>query len=249
MNEWFVPDAWLSRVSGWPCYRHGHAGTSSADSLRGVMATLAGGGDAFFYAKLGVDRITDVTQLGRAGFVVVDTNVTLEWSGSDVPVGPAGDVVVVDALPAQHAALQDIAARSFRCSRFHLDPLFPNETANLIKRKWTESYCLGKRGTALYAAQVDGKPAGFLAAIETTEGVPSAAIDLVGVAPEYQGRGVGTALVMHFIERWRGRVVVLRVGTQIVNIPSLSLYERCGFRSAESAYVLHAHYRNGAVCQ
>ena len=33
----------------------------------------------------------------------------------------------------------------------------------------------------------------------------------------------------------------LRVGTQVANVPSLRLYENCGFRVAESAYVLHGH--------
>ena len=34
---------------------------------------------------------------------------------------------------------------------------------------------------------------------------------------------------------------MLRVGTQVANLPSISLYEKCGFHVAETTYVLHAH--------
>lgn len=217
--------------------------------LAGAMAELSEGQRAFFYAKLDTHRVAAVTRLARSGFAVVDTNVTLEWAGRQLPVGDGAGVRVMQAEPQHFGDLQDIAARCFRCSRFHLDPLFPDETANFLKRKWIESYCLGARGSVLYAATVGEAPAGFLAVIETKDGEWNAAIDLVGVAPNFQGRGVGTALVSHFLGQWKSRADRLLVGTQVANVRSLAFYEHQGFRTIGSAYVLHAHFRDGVSLQ
>ena len=74
-----------------------------------------------------------------------------------------------------------------------------------------------------------------------------AIIDLVGVDADHQGQGAGRALSRMFIDQWRGRADRLRVGTQISNIPAMRLYESIGFRATETAYVLHAHVKNGAL--
>jgi ribosomal protein S18 acetylase RimI-like enzyme len=80
--------------------------------------------------------------------------------------------------------------------------------------------------------------AGFLAVALSGE---AAVIDLVGVAPHMQSRGLGSALVQAFVSRWRSKAQVLRVGTQIANVASLRLYQRCGFWLEDARYVLHCH--------
>lgn len=215
--------------------------------LSAEMAKLANGGDAFFFAKLPTGNVAQSMILARVGFSVVDTGITFAWAGEDGGAPPAG-VSVGLVRPEQHPAVADVAGRCFRWSRFHLDPQIPVELANLVKRRWIENYCLGRRGSALYAGEVDGATAGFLAVIESTvHGRPVASIDLVGVAPEHQGRGVGAALVQRFVDEWYGRVSELRVGTQAANIQSIRFYERIGFRAVESTYVLHVHYRHGKI--
>ncbi len=247
----FSPDAWLGQTVGYPCYRfvRNDAEGMGAGDLEGAMAELSGGQRVFFYAKLEAHRVAAVATLERSGFAVVDTNVTLEWSGHRFPSGGGGDIHVMEALPCHFGELQDIAARCFRYSRFHLDSLFPAETANFLKRKWIENYCLGTRGSVLYAATAGETPAGFLAVIETEGGGRNAVIDLVGVTPDFQGRGIGKALVLHFLAQWQSRVDRLLVGTQVANVRSLAFYEQQGFRTVGSAYVLHAHFRNGVRLQ
>ncbi len=177
------------------------------------------------------------------GFNVVDVNVTLERTpGSQSSSSVGNSISVQQATPQDHEDVLNIAANCFVYSRFHLDPLLTQEMANMVKREWVRNYVKGKRGEALLVAKLDGKPVGFLAVLANKDSNGSCrVIDLVGVAPAHQGRGVGRAIVDHFIASSDGLCDSLRVGTQAANIPSLRLYESCGFRVADTTFVLHAH--------
>lgn len=182
--------------------------------------------------------------LANAGFYVVDVNVTLDLvkpvSCDDLN---NAEILVQDVEPVDHDTVLDIAATCFVYSRFHLDPQISNSTANRIKRDWLENYIRGERGERLLVAHRDGRPIGFLAVIAgDSEGRTCRTIDLVGVARDFQRRGVGRSLVAHFVQRYAGRVDLLRVGTQAANVPSLRLYESSGFKIVDTQYVLHAHF-------
>ena len=243
----FLPDVWLGETLGKPAFRWtGAEEDSMPERISNAMHELANGRGAFFFARVPAAHVPVASRLTSAGFRIVDTNVTLAWTATSLP--EASHVTVRDAREDQFGAVQDIASTTFRWSRFHLDPLIPKDVANRVKRLWIESYCRRRRGSALYAAEVDGRTAGFLAVIESRhDSRGTAIIDLVGVARGAEGRGVGTALTMHFVREWKDRADELRVGTQVANTRSLRLYERLGFRVAESAYVLHAHYRGGEL--
>lgn len=240
----FVPDTWLTQTTSFPCFRLN--GGETREGIRDEITRIAGAGKSFFYGKLPTYDVVGGASLTQSGFTVVDTNVILELKGGVSHGVPS--IIVEEARADQFQSLQDIAASCFRYSRFHLDPLFPKELADAIKRRWVENYCNRSRGSALYAARIDHVPVGFLAALTTGDaGQEAAVIDLLGVAPEYQRRGVGAALVMHFVDAWAGRVGRLRVGTQIANVASLRFYQRCGFEIAESSYVFHGHFIEGAA--
>lgn len=210
-------DEWLSRVLGFPV----HVGDEPAPGL--------------VYAKVATRDVERVAELEAVGFRVVDVNVTLERLMGAPADG--GDVFVEPARPDQHEALVDIAGRAFRWSRFHLDPLIPNELADRVKREWVRSYVTGTRGSELLAAADGGRAVGFLAVLADGE---VRVIDLIAVAPEAQGRGVGSALVAELLRRHPG-CERIRVGTQAANVDSLRFYERHGFAVAASDYVLHRH--------
>lgn len=189
----------------------------------------------FLYAKVPVANVMDVRRLTDVGFAVVDVNVTLQHDDSPPRPLPA-DVEIVEAEKHHELPLLDIAGSSFRHSRFHLDPGLPRALADHVKREWLRSCLEGARGDALLCAVVEGRAAGFLAALAPPD---AAVIDLIAV--DDQGRGIGGALVSAFVERYAGTRPVLRVGTQIANVHSLRLYNRHGFRVESAAYVLHLH--------
>lgn len=244
-----LEDKWLSGIFGYGVFKINvvPSSISSPESLDGVRDGVrehAGGRQAaMYYSKVDTAQVDLVRALGAAGLYVVDVNVTLGVDArSAAGVSKRGDVVVCEAEPRHHERLLEIATTCFQYSRFHLDPLISNETANLVKREWIHSYVRKERGDKLFAALLDGQPVGFLAVLASES--PSRrtrTIDLIGVAKTCQRRGVGQALVAYFIERYGDRCDWLQVGTQAANLPSIRLYEQMGFSVAQTQYVMHMH--------
>jgi len=246
-------DGWLSDVLGVSSWKVlGVAATVPPAEIKLGLLDRAGRGAAFFSAKIPTRDVAAVTNATRAGFSVVDVNVTFDWKdvAKDVSGNGAcgdGNLITETASVDDAAAIEAIAGHCFAFSRFHLDPVIGLERANEVKRRWARNACRG-RASAVYVARRQSTVTGFLAVLESKSGAGNdAIIDLVGVDADHQGQGAGRALSRMFIDQWRGHADRLRVGTQISNIPAMRLYESIGFRAAETAYVLHAHVKNGAL--
>jgi len=236
-------DVWLTSIFGYAVFNVSLPVPTEAATLLTSETVFREAKPAFYYSKLPTERVGDVSALTRLGFSVVDVSVTLERRGSALTGKPIRNVVAVrESRPTERADILEIAESCFVYSRFHLDPQIPNEVANAVKRAWVDNYCKRQRGDRLFVAEIDGTPVGFLAAIRRMVGKQRAwIIDLVGVHRDYQRRSVGRALVDCFVRESHADADMLKVGTQAANVPSIALYEKCGFRVAETAYVLHAH--------
>ena len=234
-----LEDRWLSAMFARPVFRLSLSVDEhpAMDGWRDHAHRLPA---AFYYARVESSRVGQVRALNAAGFHVVDVAITLTLEPPWPSAKPA--VPVSTARPEEEGPLAEIAGRCFTTSRFHRDPLIPKETADRIKREWISNYFRGTRGERLYSARIGSTPAGFLAvlAVPSEKGTVRV-IDLIGVDPAQQGRGVGTALLAHFIREEGPRSLRLEVGTQGANTRSLRLYERMGFRTARCQYVLHRH--------
>ncbi|MGZ3426747.1 MAG: N-acetyltransferase family protein [Polyangia bacterium] len=238
-------DGWLAELFGHPVFRVdvGSDGRDLAPSLRSHAQAQA---RAFYYAKIDCKRAGDVQQLGSAGMFVVDTNVGFELARPPARAGGSPGVTVDELTPGDADLVLDIAGSAYQYSRFHLDPLVPDELAHRIKREWCRNYVRKVRGDRLFVAKIDGRPVGFLAALRTgAHGREAAVIDLVGVDRGHQRRGVGAALTQAFIDHYRG-ATSLQVGTQVANVPSMRLYEQLGFSITKTQYVLHLHVQDGS---
>jgi ribosomal protein S18 acetylase RimI-like enzyme len=240
-----LEDAWLAQFLSPRAYRVVPSNDGHTTSRKN-LCTQPG----FYYAKVDTARLDHLNSLAAAGFQVVDVNLTFERqpAGEACPRPAPSDLSIRPPQPADHEALLAIAASCFKYSRFHLDPWIPQATADAIKRSWVENYLLGRRGESLWVAERAGRPVAFLCLLAAPgESGTVRIIDLVGVAPAYQGQGVGRSLVDFFITSSYPAYQLLRVGTQVANIPSVRLYETCGFRLAASTYVLHAHIATGGT--
>jgi ribosomal protein S18 acetylase RimI-like enzyme len=209
-------DAWLGQRLGRPTF-------TIEDDDDPSMAT----GPGFFQARVDCADVARVRDLEHAGFRVVDVNVTLRREAE--PLTNDGDVRVADAAPAQREAVLAIAADHFEVSRFHMDPAISDATASAIKRDWAASVLDGRRGERMLVAEVSGAVAGFLALLA------GPVIDLIAVRTDVRRSGAGRALVAACADQ------TLTVGTQIANTGALRFYERLGFLTVASRYVLHLH--------
>ena len=241
-------DRWLTEVLGYSVFAIGKTTHPiEMGSLRDVFSTAeASGGRALYYTKVDVDNSCLFSSFQNVGMQVVDVNVTLEMPAQKPHSELEGistednGVNIIGGEGFEKHSLLKIARNSFRYSRFHSDPLIDNRLADQAREAWLKSYLKGARGDRLFVAMKNGNVVGFLAAILDLD-QRMAVIDLMAVAHEYRGQKVGVRLVASFMEYYKDHCEIYRVGSQIANRAATSLYTKCGFEYANSAYVLHKH--------
>ena len=97
----------------------------------------------------------------------------------------------------------------------------------------TFEHLLNDASSHILAATMEGTPVGFINfTIRQTilHRSPSALIDELVVAEEYQGKGVGKQLVLAAIEKCRQLgCCEVEVSTEKTNLKAREFYKRCGF--------------------
>lgn len=166
--------------------------------------------------------------LERAGFCLID--VIIEYAK---PLSPSKNLSSRDVLrlasPEDVPKIADLAVSTFKMSRFHNDPLLSIEVAERVHREWVKNACIGVAADAVWVVGPESKVSGFVSCkIKDKVGT----IDLVAVAREHAGQGMGQSLVA-LAERWfisQGCVEV-RVQTQANNFAAMALYTSCEFKT------------------
>lgn len=157
-----------------------------------------------------------------------DILVTSEWSGTEPPtsVAASGLSFLVGEGLAQEPAreLGAFFARQLRRSHWHADPRIAPAAATALFAAWGENDARG-RAARVWQVRAKGVLVGALAAIVRG---PIAAVDLVAVAEELRGQGVGAHLLHEFVAWALGLGLRPQIGTQADN-PALRLYQRQGF--------------------
>ncbi|MBN2734997.1 MAG: GNAT family N-acetyltransferase [Methanomicrobiaceae archaeon] len=243
------PDEWLSRILEYGAFRIVKLDQSPELSKEDLINNSENH-SSFFFVKVPVIQTGLVHSLCNAGFQVVDVNVTFERKLSLDPniCDTSSELTIRDLRESDHKILLEIAETGFKYSRFHLDPFITLQTANKIKREWLNSYLKGSRGDGIIVAEKDERPVGFLANLHIVDsGQNIRVIDLICVDRDSQKQGIGKEMISHLIKKSSDQFSVLRVGTQIANIPSMSLYSRCKFEIVKAEYVLHAHLKDGVI--
>lgn len=194
----------------------------------------------FLFAKVPVESLACVSFLEERGFHLIDTSISFEKPITALQE-KKGYCDVRFATPDDEVQTVELARKSFKYSRFHMDSFFSKEVANNIKAKWVHSYFLGKRGDALIVALIDKTVVGFLQLIQ--ERKKTLIIDLIAVDSNFRGKGIAKDMIV-FSQIHFKNLDYIRAGTQLANRPSVSLYENLCFRFAEANYVFHYHGHN-----
>ncbi len=231
MGNILQQDIWLSKLLRRPAYH-------VSDNIQDLSRDLLPFDQAFVDAKVEVSLLHQLHHLENLGFRLIDTNLQLFLKHMNLlqkeALKPCRWATARD-----EAEVTEIAAQSFKVSRFHLDPQIPDKIANEIKAVWAQSYFMGQRGNWMVVATVNDHVAGFLQLLRGSE--DTLIIDLLAVAPIYRGQGLAKSMIVYAANNCLQSLQKIQVGTQVVNIPALNLYRSLGFQIEQAKYVLHLH--------
>ena len=230
-----VPDEWLSRILGYHVYR---LNIARRESYCGDLELDWPPDDRWFiYTKAPTNGLELVNALEDASFRLIECNLQLEKFMNPM-------IEHIDLNRVRFAELQDetavrsVSEHSFVYSRFHLDPLIPNNLADRVKAEWAVNYFTGQRGDAMVLVEEKGKVAGFLQLLFQDDVL---VIDLIAVDSAWRKMGLARDMIT-FAQCNLPEFRLFRVGTQVSNVPSIRLYEKLGFSIVKSEYVLHRHF-------
>jgi ribosomal protein S18 acetylase RimI-like enzyme len=210
--------------------------------LKSLVTDLSKESFKLVIARNPMDDVPTINALEREGAIVTDVLVTLQRDTKNLPPSQPSlqGVRIVQADENDEGDAVKIAKSVFRIDHFHSDQRLPNSKSDELYAKWT-SNCFHGLADAVLAAKKGSNVLGFITCkIENlTPQYKYGVIDLVGVAKESKGKGVGTALVAGALKWFSKSVPSVHVGTQSGNINALRLYEKSGFKATSAEATLH----------
>ncbi|WP_420549394.1 GNAT family N-acetyltransferase [Curvivirga sp.] len=165
----------------------------------------------------------DLSFLEQAGFYSVEMLTTLERKINPETKWP--DHIQIANID-DASSVAEIAGKCFSDDRYHIDKAIDNKIADAIKSQWMYNAVSG-RADIVFLYKEAGKILGFNSCMLRDK---VASIDLIGVLPNLQRRGVGKALVQAMENHYAGKAAFLRLGTQAANLKSQKFYQKLGFQ-------------------
>jgi ribosomal protein S18 acetylase RimI-like enzyme len=238
-----IKDKFLSSVFGYECWNLG------SDVGRGLsLWHQQGRARRFGFAKVATGSEAVVGELSAHNFQLIETQVVFNSDSSrSVPSTESKDkslLTIRPMTPRDAPLIAELAARSFRGSRFHRDVKVPKNVGDEVKRQWGKNLATGLRPSDSYVClNADQAIVGFVSLVETARSPDSYeyTIDLIAVDEKHRQIGVGRFLVNHAQTITSRRGATLFAGTQANNEAAINLYQRNGMTLYSSSYVLHAH--------
>jgi ribosomal protein S18 acetylase RimI-like enzyme len=157
----------------------------------------------------------------------------LDRSRSKIPSG------IDQATKEDAEGCAEVGRQAFRSDRFHRDRELNAAAADALKAAWMRNACLGRADRVLVARNSQ-RIIGANACLRYGDDV---VIDLIGVLPEAQGRGIGRKLVDAALACYAGTAARMLVGTQLTNAASIALYRATGFSPLDEKITFHVHMR------
>ena len=218
-------------------------------ALKACIADAKRNSIRFFSLRLEENALAALHTAEEVGFRVIESFLTFRRpTTEEIPLGvdsalePATTFYVRRARPADMETVADLAFRTFQFFRLFADPCIPEERARHSRQEWVRNGFKG-RADAMYVAESGNYLAGFalLQLKIGANGEKIGVIELIAVAAEFSGRGIGKALVAQFIRHYQGKASEIEVGTQDKNTRAVGLYIRMGFRLVRSEFSLHRY--------
>jgi ribosomal protein S18 acetylase RimI-like enzyme len=196
------------------------------------------------YVKISTSLLDEIQLVENLGFNIIDTNILLYRKNIGCLVNQSiprhYSIRMSQAVDCDYVG--NIARDNFRFSRFHQDRRVNKTAADRIKQVWAENFFSGNRGDYMIVACYNDQPVGFTQIVRKNDS--DLIIDLIAVDSPHHGIGLASAMINFLINEIAPNLsdnTGIIVGTQISNLPSLSLYQKLGFKIISSDYVFHHH--------
>jgi dTDP-4-amino-4,6-dideoxy-D-galactose acyltransferase len=161
------------------------------------------------------------------GYHLVDLRITLSAQLKDLSIVQNQDSSIRYANESDILALKTIAGLNHTNSRFFTDQHFDREKCRSLYEIWIEK-CVRAPNGHVFVWEDSRKAIAYVSASLEPDGTGK--IELVGISPEWQGKGIGKQLISaaqcYFAAN---QVSTITTVTQGRNIHAIKLYQKCGF--------------------
>lgn len=180
--------------------------------------------------------------LERNRFEVVDVSVKYAFDFRRTAIADMASCKVRSYVPEDIPALSNIAT-TFVENRFHLDPRFPHDKADLLYFRWIENSAKGMSDDIL-VAEVEGSPVGFTTIKEMPQLSPQLGLRIgtmvfSAVDPLARGRNVYTSMIHAGLHWFAGKADVVEVNTLVHNVAVQRAWTTLGFKIVHSSITFH----------
>lgn len=190
-----------------------------------LLRLAAEGGYTYLTCRFALKGTGEVQLLQSRHFYITDIGATWERPTEKQP----RPIFQVREGSEDDAAFVWLISRGlFRTGRFYNDPFFTKKEAGLLYQTWVKN-SLGGGGTKTFLVEKEG----FITCRQLSKS--KGEIQLLGVIPSGQGKGVGRSLVYHSMSWFRKiGVEAVSVRTQVNNLQAMNFYSNVGFRIAST---------------
>ena len=219
----------------------GAAAAADPEDIHRLTTFAVSSGIRLLYVSVPCGALeTAAAAIGKSGAVLTDLRAVLHREVSlqpaDVSDLPAGYTVEV-ASPQTAPAAAELARSCFRGrTRFYRDPGISGERCDDLYHRWVLRDSKDDSAVVL-VCKYEGGIAGFATMIPRNGNMWK--IGLVGVSPEYRGRGLGTAMMSRLISHADSDGARMETVTQLDRHDAVRFYESLGFRLQKVEFVVH----------
>lgn len=238
-----VPLPWDSGIFGFGCgalVLTGETTPGSTDDTEGQLIPLLldakKAGMRFVTAKIPAEHTSLVAACLGQGGKLVDSELTFTKKAPPLPPEPPAmdRFRLVKSAHYWDDSLYQLA-ETVNKSRFFTDSEIPAQSALDLWRQSIYNSCTGRSDYSVFAFSGD-RPAGLINVFER-DGVSD--IFLLAVMPEYQGQGLGQAMISFYQHALDKKITTQVVETQLTNYAAQKLYSNMGYRTTAAKHVVH----------